>query len=154
MPKYAITPHVVLWVPGVGTCGGIGWGDCDALAQAIVVHSTDNRVVLGMCLGGLQRLHRLLGSSALSAGTAARNQGRQWEWPELVVCTRSVVRASRKCLCSGSGQVQTHTLWRGPGQVARAGVNYGHTGSSGVLVVSVHHCGFWVSLQAYSSGGW
>lgn len=39
----------------------------------------------------------------------ARDQGSQQWWLDLVMGTHLAVRNSWKCLCSGSGQFQTHT---------------------------------------------
>ena len=49
-------------------------------------------------------------SSVVPPGPAARDQGRQWWWLELVVCTHLAVGISCKCLFSVGGWLQTHVV--------------------------------------------
>lgn len=56
----------------------------------------------------------------------ARDQGRQWQWPKLVVCTHSFAGVSCRCLCGGRHLLLTQTQWCGLEQAAQVGANCGH----------------------------
>ena len=89
-----------------------------SLAQAAWVHSIGNYV---------DPIREHCGMSTVIAsavevfmalpGSAARYQGRQWRWPELLVFTHSAVVASCR------GQLQMYTWWGGPRPTAKVGAN-------------------------------
>lgn len=76
-----------------------------------------------VCLRWLQGLLRFLVAIPVPK---ARNQGRQWQWPKLVVCTHSVAGVSCRCLCGGRHLLLTQTQWCGLEQAAQVGANCGH----------------------------
>lgn len=60
------------------------WRYCELLAQAVAVHCINNCMVLGKYYRSLQRLQRLLRSSALFLGSSHKGPGQTVVWPELV----------------------------------------------------------------------
>lgn len=72
--------------------------------------------------GGLRGLS---GSFEVPPDPMARDQGRQWWWPDLVVCTHLTAGAGGVCLCGGRGGPPAHMWWWGPGPAAGLGSRTG-----------------------------
>ena len=65
-------------------------------------------MVLGECFWGFIVPVRKLGSSVVPLGPVARDQGKQWQWPELVVYTHLAEEAGCRSPLNGSSWLQTH----------------------------------------------
>ena len=65
-------------------------------------------MVLGECFWGFIVPVRKLGSSVVPLGPGARDQGKQWQWPELVVYTYLAEEAGCRSPFNGSSWLQTH----------------------------------------------
>lgn len=113
-------------------CGG------DSLAQDAGVYSTADCIVLCKNCRGAAEAAMAVGVLPWEAppGLAGRNQGRQWQQLERVVCTHSATEASCRCLQWQGPAANTH-----PGGAKASNEGQDQGAAIEALAGRLHYCG-------------
>lgn len=70
-------------------------------------------MILGKRCTWFAMASRVVGVLRKLPGPMARDQGRQWWWPDLVVCTHLTSGARGVCLCGGGGRASSRAGFKG-----------------------------------------